>query len=139
MQELQNKSPIRRLDLKKCNAMTDQELLHIFNESLNQMGFIPVLIELCKRQAKQIETLTKRLDYLENKTLKKPGRKRQRFYFQGKELDDEYLIYLIDYDYITLSKLEKELGAGKNQLRNRYSKAKKNLKMQKELDTDGNM
>ena len=139
MQELQNKSPIRRLDLKKCNAMTDQELLHIFDESLNQIGFIPVLIELCKRQAKQIETLTKRIDYLENKTLKKPGHKRQRFYFQGKELDDEYLIYLIDYDYITLSKLEKELGAGKNQLRNRYNKAKKNLKMQKELDTDGNM
>lgn len=139
MQELQNKSPIRRLDLKKCNAMTDQELLHIFDESLNQIGFIPVLIELCKRQAKQIETLTKRIDYLENKTLKKPGRKRQRFYFQGKELDDEYLIYLIDYDYITLSKLEKELGAGKNQLRNRYNKVKKNLKMQKEMDSDGNM
>lgn len=139
MQELQNKSPIQRLDLKKCNAMTDQELLHIFDESLNQIGFIPVLIELCKRQAKQIETLTKRLDYLENKTLKKPGRKRQRFYFQGKELDDEYLIYLIDYDYITLSKLEKELGAGKNQFRNRYNKAKKNLKMQKEMDSDGNM
>lgn len=139
MQELQNKSPIRRLDLKKCNAMTDQELLHIFDESLNQIGFIPVLIELCKRQAKQIETLTKRIDYLENKTLKKPGRKRQRFYFQGKELDDEYLIYLIDYDYITLSKLEKELGAGKNQLRNRYNKVKKNLKMQKEMDSNGNM
>lgn len=139
MQELQNKSPIRRLDLKKCNAMTDQELLHIFDESLNQIGFIPVLIELCKRQAKQIETLTKRIDYLENRTLKKQGRKRQRFYFQGKELDDEYLIYLIDYDYITLSKLEKELGAGKNQLRNRYNKAKKNLKMQKEMDSDGNM
>ena len=139
MQELQNKSPIRRLDLKKCNAMTDQELLHIFDESLNQIGFIPVLIELCKRQAKQIETLTKRIDYLENKTLKKPGRKRQRFYFQGKELDDEYLIYLVDYDYITLSKLEKELGAGKNQLRNRYNKVKKNLKMQKEMDSNGNM
>ena len=106
---------------------------------LNQIGFIPVLIELCKRQAKQIETLTKRIDYLENKTLKKPGRKRQKFYFQGKELDDEYLIYLIDYDYITLSKLEMELGAGKNQLRNRYNKAKKNLKMQKEIDLNGNM
>ncbi len=139
MQEQQNKSLIRRLDLKKCNVMTDQELLHIFDESLNQIGFIPVLIELCKRQAKQIETLTKRIDYLENKTLKKPGRKRQKFYFQGKELDDEYLIYLIDYDYITLSKLEMELGAGKNQLRNRYNKAKKNLKMQKEIDLNGNM
>lgn len=139
MQEQQNKSLIRRLDLKKCNVMTDQELLQILDANLTSIGFIPVLIELCKRQAKQIETLTKRIDYLENKTLKKPGRKRQRFYFQGKELDDEYLIYLIDYDYITLSKLEKELGAGKNQLRNRYNKAKKNLKMQKEIDLNGNM
>lgn len=139
MQEQQNKSLIRRLDLKKCNVMTDQELLQILDANLTPIGFIPVLIELCKRQAKQIETLTKRIDYLEDKTLKKPGRKRQRFYFNGKELDDEYLIYLIDYDYITLSKLEKELGAGKNQLRNRYNKAKKNLKMQKEIDLNGNM
>lgn len=139
MQELDNRSLIQRLDLKKCNTMTDQELLQILDKNLNQIGFIPVLIELCKRQAKQIETLTNRIDYLENKTLKKPGRKRQKFYFQGKELDDEYLIYLIDYDYITLSKLEKELGAGKNQIRNRYNKAKKNLKMQKEIDLNGNM
>lgn len=139
MQDLENRSLIQRLDLKRCNTMTDQELLQILDKNLNQIGFIPVLIELCKRQAKQIETLTKRIDYLEDKILKTPGRKRQRFYFQGKELDDEYLIYLIDYDYITLSKLEKELGAGKNQLRNRYNKAKKNLKMQREMDLNGNM
>lgn len=116
MQDLENRSLIQRLDLKKCNAMADQELVQLLDKNLNQIGFIPVLIELCKRQAKQIETLAKRVDYLEDKALKKPGRKRQRFYFQGKEL-----------------------SAGKNQLRNRYNKAKKNLKIQREMDSDGNM
>jgi len=49
-------------------------------------------------------------------------------------LTDEYLEYLIDDDYISISKLEKDVGAGKNQLRNRYNKRKRLQKLQKEVN-----
>lgn len=39
-------------------------------------------------------------------------------------MDDEYLVYLIDNGFYTFKQLEQELGAGKNQLRNRYNRAK---------------
>lgn len=48
------------------------------------------------------------------------------------------LIYYIDYDFFTIRELEKEVGAGKNQLRNRYNKAKKKEKLKKEGDSNGN-
>ena len=78
------------------------------------------------------------LIFLESKTLKKTGRKRHTFFFNGQELTDEYLEYLIDYDYITIRKLEKDVGAGKNQLRNRYNKRKRLQKLQKEVKTHDN-
>ena len=54
------------------------------------------------------------------------------------ELTDEFWEYLIDYDYITIRKLEKDVGAGKNQLRNRYNKRKRLQKPQKEVKTHDN-
>ena len=71
----------------------------------------------------------------EEKSLKKAGRKRQTFYLDFRELTDEYLEYLVDYDYMTISEIEKQVGAGKNQLRNRYNKLKRKKKLQKEVDS----
>ena len=86
-----------------------------------------------------VADLTKRIANLEKKALQKPGRPRREFYFNDKLLDDDYLMYLIDYGYYdSISKLEKELHAGKNQLRNRYNKAKRNLKIERSLKKNGN-
>lgn len=85
------------------------------------------------------EELTKCIAYLEQKALQKPGRKRREFYIDGQELTDEYLMELIDRGhYDSISKLEKTIGAGKNQLRNRYNKAKKKLIQERKMQSYGN-
>lgn len=81
-----------------------------------------------------VTELTKRISYLEKKALQKPGRPRREFWVNGTELDDDYLMYLIDYGYYdNISKMEKDLGAGKNQLRNRYNKAKEKLRLERKV------
>lgn len=82
--------------------------------------------------------LTKRVAFLEEKTLKKAGRKKQTYNFDGKELTDDYLVYLIDYDLATIGKLEKIVGAGKNVLRNRYNKAKKKQLLERQVKRNDN-
>lgn len=77
-----------------------------------------------------VADLTRRISYLEKQTLQKPGRPRREFWFEGREVTDEYLMELIDEGYFdSISALEKELHAGKNQLRNRYNKAKEKLRL----------
>lgn len=78
-----------------------------------------------------IKNLKQRLTLLEGRKLQKPGRKRKVFYVNGQELDDDELIYLIDYDFFTIRELEKEVGAHKNQLRTRYKRAKQKQKIEK--------
>lgn len=113
---------------KTLTEMTDEELTKLLTGKFNYNVLIPGLIEANLRKDKQIVELTKRITFLEERTLKKAGRKRQTFYLNGTELTDEELIYLIDYGYYnSIGKLEKDVGAGKNQLRNRYNKAKKKL------------
>lgn len=86
-----------------------------------------------------VADLTKRTATLEKKALQKPGRPRREFYVNDKLLDDDYLIYLIDYGYYdSISKMEKDLGAGKNQLRNRYNKAKEKLRLERKVESYGN-
>ncbi len=86
-----------------------------------------------------VTTLTKRIARLEEKTIKKAECKCQTFYFNGKELTDREIIYLIDYDFFDfIGKLEKEVGADKNQLRNLYNKAKKKQQLEKEFQKNGN-
>lgn len=123
---------------KPLEKMTDEELSKLLASNSNYNVLIPALIESNKRKDKIIAELIQRIDILESKTLKKTGRKSQTFYFNGQELTDEYLEYLIDYDYITIRKLEKDVGAGKNQLRNRYNKRKRLQKPQKEVKTHDN-
>ena len=86
-----------------------------------------------------VADLTKRIANLEKKALQKPGRPRREFYINDKLLDDDYLMYLIDYGYYdSISKMEKDLGAGKNQLRNRYNKAKEKQRLERKVESYGN-
>ena len=123
---------------KPLKEMTDEELAQILTSKHNYNILIPALIESNLRKERTIEELTKRVAFLEDKTLKKAGRPKTRFFVNGQELTDEHLIYLIDYDFYTIRELEKDVGAGKNQLRNRYNKAKKIEQLKKEIERNGN-
>ena len=131
--------PLRPISFPKpLKEMTDEELAKLLACSHNYNVVIPILIEVNTRQECAIAELTKRIAFLEDKTLKKAGRPKIRFEVNGQELTDDYLLYLVDYDFFTIRELEKEVGAGKNQLRNRYNKAKKKQKLIKEAATNGN-
>ena len=123
---------------QSLKEMTDEELAKLLTVSRNYNVVIPILIEINTRQERAITELTKRIAFLEDKTLKKAGRPKVRFEVNGQELTDDYLLYLVDYDFFTIRELEKEVGAGKNQLRNRYNKAKKKEKLKKEESDHGN-
>ena len=124
---------------KPLKEMTDEELTKLLTGKFNYNVLIPGLIEANLRKDKQIAELTKRIAYLEKKALQKPGRKRREFYVDGRELTDEFLMELIDRgNYDSISKLEKAIGAGKNQLRNRYNKAKKKLIQERKVQSYGN-
>ena len=122
---------------KPLKEMTDEELTKLLAGAYNYNVLIPALIEANTRKDRAIAELSKRVAFLEEKALKKAGRPKTRFTVNGQELTDDYLIYLIDYDYFTIRELEKEVHAGKNQLRNRYNKAKKKQKLQKEANNNG--
>ena len=109
---------------KPYNKMTDEELQKILHSNNNYNILIPALLESNMRKDKQIQLL-------ENKALKKAGRKRQTFYLDGGELTDEDIIYYIDNEFYTHYQLEKNVGAKKNQLRNRYNRAKRLSAIQK--------
>ena len=130
---------------KPINQMTDKELAELLRTTRNRDVAISTLREANFRKEKTLEKLAKiitrlekRVAFLEAKTLKKAGRKKQTFYFNSQELTDEYLVYLIDYDYITISKLEKDVNAGKNQLRNRYNTAKKKQQLERQVKRNDN-
>ena len=131
--------PLRPMPFPKpLKEMTDEELCKLLACSRNYNVIIPILIETNIRQERAITELTKRIAFLEDKTRKKAGRPKVRFEMNGQELTDDYLLYLVDYDFFTIRELEKEVGAGKNQLRNRYNKAKKKEKLNKEAAANGN-
>ena len=123
---------------KPLKEMTDEELAKLLTVSRNYNVVISILIEINTRQERAITELTKRIAFLEDMTLKKAWRPKVRFEVNGQELTDDYLLYLVDYDFFTIRQLEKEVGAGKNQLRNRYNKAKKKEKLNKEAAANGN-
>ena len=117
---------------KKLKEMPDEELTKLLAGAHNYNVLIPALVEANIRKDRAIAELTKRVAFLEDKALKKAGRPRRCFNINGNELTDDLLLYYIDYDFFTIRELEKEVGAGKNQLRNRYNKAKKKEKLKKE-------
>lgn len=123
---------------KPLKEMTDEELTKLLTGKFNYNVLIPALIEVNSRKDIQIAELTKRIAYLEKKTLQKPGRKRKPVLYLGQELTDELLMKLIDEGYYdSISKMEKDLNAGKNQLRNRYNKAKEKLRLERRIEHYG--
>ena len=131
MSNYESKKLIPMPEPKPYHKMTDKELQNLLKSNVNYNVLIPILIEINLRQNMEILSLKKRISTLEIKTLKKPGRKRTTYYLHGKELTDEKLIYYIDYDYFTISELEREVDAPKNSLRNRYNRAKRLANIEK--------
>lgn len=123
---------------KPLEEMTEEELSKFLAMNFNHSMLIKALIEANARKDRAIAELTKRVALLEEKALKKSGRPRTQFYLNGIELTDEELMYQIDNQYfLTIGELEKAVGANKNQLRNRYNKAKKKQKLAKEAAKNG--
>ncbi len=111
---------------------SNKELLDILaTKGLSTANALYALIESNARKDKQIANLMHRVSVLEEKAAKKIGRKRQSFSLNGKELTDDDIIYYVDNDYMTISELEKDVGAKKNQLRNRYNRRKKQFSISK--------
>lgn len=105
--------------------MSDKELQQKLTIETNPQTQLRILIELNTRQARQITALTNRIAILEDKALKKAGRKRVPIYLDGRELTDDDILYYIDEDYYTIVELERVTKAPKNLIRNRYNRAKK--------------
>ena len=129
----------------RYKSMTNEELEQIIKIPVYRPDTIPALKESHLRMIQFISDLTNtvanlemRVAFLEDKTLKKASRKRQVYNIDGKELTDEYLMYLIDYDLSTIGKLEKDVNAGKNVLRNRYNKAKKKQLLERQVKRNDN-
>lgn len=112
--------------------MSDKELQQKLTIETNPQTQLRILIELNTRQARQITALTNRIAILEDKALKKAGRKRVPIYLDGRELTDDDILYYIDEDYHTIVELERVTKAPKNLIRNRYNRAKKKQRIAKE-------
>ena len=120
------------LNCLKGEHMTVKSVLSLIESNFEKDKAITELTQT-------VADLTKRIANLEKKALQKPGRPRREFYVNDKLLDDDYLMYLIDYGYYdSISKMEKDLGAGKNQLRNRYNKAKEKQRLERKVESYGN-
>ena len=112
--------------------MSDKELQQKLTIETNPQTQLRILIELNTRQARQITALTNRIAILEDKALKKAGRKRVPIYLDGRELPADDILYYIDEDYYTIVELERVTKAPKNLIRNRYNRAKKKQRIAKE-------
>ena len=111
--------------------MPDKELQQKLITETDPRKQLHILIELNIRQAKQIAALTNRISILEDKAMKKAGRKRVPIFLDGRELTDNDILYYIDEDYYTIAELERITGAPKNLIRNRYNRAKKKQRIGK--------
>lgn len=112
----------------------DEWLFSILENNFVPTAPVIALSELVRRLYSTIEEQQKEIELLKAPAptipQKQSGRKRKKFYMGKGLIDDDYLIYLIDSGLYTFKQLEQELGAGKNQLRNRYNRAKKALEKQ---------
>lgn len=110
---------------------SDKELFAILENNVIPTAPIQTLTELIRRLYAIIEEQQKEIELLKSASpinpSKRSGRKRKPFYVGKAKLDDDFLIYLIDNGFYTFKELEKEMDASKNQLRNRYNRAKKTL------------
>ena len=115
-------------DIKNCS---DDELFEILNNNFVPTASTLTLTELVRRLYSTIKEQQTQIEQLKSnshsESKKQNGRKREALYIRGTVLDDNYLIYLIDEGYYKIPQLEKELGAHKNQIRNRYKRAKRRI------------
>ena len=81
-----------------------------------------------KQELNHMKQKIKKLESKLNPPKKKSGRKQKQYFLNGVLVDDDELIRLIDGEYITISKLETEVGAKKNVLRRRYERIKQRQK-----------
>lgn len=120
-------------------GLSDKELFEILKESQKAGAIAFMLKEIVIRQQTMIIDMKNRIAMLEEKTIKAKGRKKTEFYLNGRLLTDDEIIRLIDGEYFdSIGKLEKEVGAGKNQLRNRYNKEKRRIAMLEQQQKDDN-
>ena len=131
--QLLSKPPVRP-QFSHLNAYTQEKLFEIAKgDNSNSVAF-QCLIELVRRSLEKNQELIEKVITLEqeisslkatlNPPKKKCGRKAEEFSVNGKTLDDDYLVYLIDNGFFKIRALEKEVGANKNQLRRRYERYK---------------
>ena len=133
-----NQRPLDKLMQEKIKQLPDEALDRHLAQDYTNSTLIYLLIEANRRKDAVIQDLNRRITRLEEKTLVKPGRKRQTYLYEGEELTDEKLVYLIDYEfYDSIGKLEKIVGTKKNALRNRYKKAKNKQKIERDLENHG--
>ncbi|MCM1213395.1 MAG: hypothetical protein NC548_02610 [Lachnospiraceae bacterium] len=123
-----------RPHIQNLDKLSQSELFQIARNDHSSPVSVQCLTELLSRLFEEKRELTARLEQFEQKdavqkaasttSKKRCGRKQQAFYVDGAVLDDEQLVYLIDNEFYTIRELERETGAGKNQLRRRYERYK---------------
>lgn len=139
MDNYEKQNQLDKLFREQIRLLSDKTLADRLTQNFTNDMMIYLLIEANSRKDTVIQDLNRRITRLEENALTKQGRKRRTYFYEGEELTDEKLVYLIDfefYDYI--GKLEKYVGAKKNVLRNRYKKAKNKQKIERELKNHGN-
>lgn len=129
---------ILRPKINNIESTETEKLFQIIKN--NPAATIPIqcLLELLRRQEEQMQELKQELSLTKQKITKlesklnppkkKSGRKQKQYFLNGILIDDDELIRLIDGEYITISKLEKDVGAKKNVLRRRYERVKQKQK-----------
>lgn len=123
---------------EQVRRLSDKTLTERLTQNFTNDTMIYLLIEANRRKDTVIEELNRRITRLEKKALTKRGRKRQTYLYEGEELTDEKLVYLIDYEfYDNIGKLERLVGAKKNVLRSRYKKAKNKQKIERSIENHG--
>lgn len=129
-----NKPQPKRPKINHINLLETEALFQIVNKDSTTDAKTQCLVEILRRISQTIAERDEKIKYLETKLAelkltinppkKKCGRKKTVYTFNGRELDDDELLRLIDGEYISISKLEKETGANKNVLRRRYERLK---------------
>ena len=138
MDNCEKQTQLDKLFREQIRLLSDKTLADRLTQNLTNDTMLYLLIEANRRKDTVIQELNRRITRLEEKALTKQGHKRQTYFYEGEELTDEKLIYLIDYEfYDSIGKLEKLVGAKKNVLRNRYKKAKNKQKIERELENHG--
>ena len=136
------KPPVRPR-ISNLDTFSQERLFQIIESNNSSSAAFQCLTELVRRTLVKNQELVEKVIELEqeisslqanlNPPKKKCGRKAEEFFVNGKTLDDDYLVFLIDNEYFKIRELEKEVGANKNQLRRRYERYKEREERENQL------